>query len=898
MATPALKPVYQPQEAQKEFPIFNLLTKVLIESLCPQLKSELHFGNCLTSSVQENFAYWIDAKVSGDWEGTLGIGADEYTLIALATEFGCQKQNGEVDAPKMLITLHEGIAAGFEKQFAEEDFQCELQKGSGLIKDYALNAIEPPFLLCPVETRFGTLHIYFSLIPTSPALVEEFSQKQIFEPRKIRVFASELDNIYNNVKNLEAIERKLLSGAQARNQMRGQIKKLKRMLHQMRTESLETLFLPARRLTVDIAKQRGKQVELVTKGTWLHLDKTLLNFLYEPILHLIRNAVDHGVEEPAERERLGKPACGTVRCIATFNPQGFKILISDDGKGINYERIRECAVAKGLLSAHNAHENHNEELLPLIFHTGFSTKERTDDISGRGLGLDIVKKGIDSIEGTIRVLSTSPRGTSFEIQVPLAEDFVVKIPDAHEGVSLDVAAGEEDRTLLLDEIVGYFDSLHRALLAYEKEGNPSSAYEAFRIVHSIKGVVGFLGWNKVATFCHHFEDLLKLISEKKVVPDQNIKHILLEAATKTQEFCEASRKEGEYPLTDIRRLEAKIFQTIWSATQNEERTHLFIGKYHVNAIEKFLAPLLKNAELKAVPEIEFKKAMAQPFGALVQFSGDRRGFAGVFMSDDAFSTLIYPAITGAKGNAPVKNKIAALTEFANVMGRQVSDLAHKNGLNLQTGAPLTYYGWGEPMKILGNSTYCYVCEVDGCRFYLAGDFRLPQELSEPVEPQELSYHPNLVMEEIKKQCETNFAKLKPQFNQMSTQSDLIGFDNGITALLSCRGKNPETPDTVLFISYDGNLARYLHQQEQGDKPLAEQNLDMYDSLSTIGARIANGFVTELSARDIPLEVGSPSILVGKAYVTHFNRLFITQKIVGNTTKGKFEIQVLVTKLSD
>lgn len=903
MGLGALKTTEQTDvDSSKEFSIFSMMTRVLIHSLCPLLKSEIMFGNIETAEAGEKFPYWVDASVEGDLEGSFGVGADTHTLKTLALHLKMKTADGRPDEREALIYLHEALAKGLEAQFIAEDFHCTLKKGSGIVKNFVFTPPAQTHYFCPVETKCGPIKIYFSLHATSHELVDEFSNSGfVLEPRKIRVYASQLESLYTNIRCLETLETQLLNGPHVRGQMRTQIKKLKRMLHQLKSESLETLFLPAKKLVVDISKQQGKQIRFSSHGTWLCLDKTLLNNLYEPILHLIRNAVDHGVEEPSERERLGKPASGNIRCLAAFNQQGFRLIISDDGRGVDLPRIRERAVAKGILTQEAANRAMTDDLCALIFKSGFSTRERADAISGRGLGLDIVKKGIEAVGGTIKITSTSHHGTAFEISIPLNDDFQGKRVT---GIVFETQnREEEERLLLLDELSGYFERLSRALSALRKERQVISAYEAYRLAHSIKGAAGFLGWNRVASFCHHYEDLLKLVAEEKSPMDDMCLQVILEGGIRLKEFCDASKSDATYSLLQVRKIEARILQAIWAATKSDERTHLFFGKYHLNAVERFLAPLAAGKSFTAKPETDFAKAIKQPFGSLVQFSGDRKGYAGILLPEATFMKVIHPMITGAAETGPVKRQIWSLTEFANLMGQGISELSQRAHISLQHSAPVTYYGWGQPLKILGNPTYCYECNIDGSVFYLAGDFRMPQEMLETIPAKEPQFHPNLIMQETVKQCQKHFSTwgLNVQWSEQPTQSDLIGFDGGITAIISCVSPQEGGVDSVLFLSYEPTLAQHIHHAF--GEPTEKRNgngeqVDVYDCLNETSNIVGGLLIAELEKRKMHLELSLPTVFIGKAYVANFNRLFVTNKIIGTTPKGKFELQILVTHLAD
>jgi len=168
----------------------------------------------------------------------------------------------------------------------------------------------------------------------------------------------------------------------------------------------------------DIAKRQGKEVEIVFSGEDTELDKTVIDELGEPLLHIIRNAVDHGIESPDERLSIGKPPAGRLSISASQESNLVIIKVEDDGRGLDTERIKDRAIKLGLINPDASISRH--EILNLIFTPGFTTSEMASDISGRGIGLDVVQKSISKLNGQITVESTLKKGTSFIIKLPLS----------------------------------------------------------------------------------------------------------------------------------------------------------------------------------------------------------------------------------------------------------------------------------------------------------------------------------------------------------------------------------------------------------------------------------------------------------------------------------------------
>ncbi|MDZ7630646.1 MAG: chemotaxis protein CheA [Gemmatimonadaceae bacterium] len=185
----------------------------------------------------------------------------------------------------------------------------------------------------------------------------------------------------------------------------------------MRMVPLKSTFQKLTRLVRDVALKAGKVVELVTDGEETELDRNMVDAIADPLVHMVRNAVDHGVESPADRERAGKPRAGRVQ-LAAFQQGGSVIVeLRDDGRGLNRDRILAKAIEKGLVSPNQSLTD--SEINALIFAPGFSTAETVTDISGRGVGMDVVRRNIESIRGRIDIQSTLGQGTIFQIRLPL-----------------------------------------------------------------------------------------------------------------------------------------------------------------------------------------------------------------------------------------------------------------------------------------------------------------------------------------------------------------------------------------------------------------------------------------------------------------------------------------------
>jgi two-component system chemotaxis sensor kinase CheA len=169
----------------------------------------------------------------------------------------------------------------------------------------------------------------------------------------------------------------------------------------------------------DIARKRGREIELVLSGSEVELDRAIVDELSDPVLHLLRNAIDHGVEPPEERRMRGKPARGTVKLSVRRSSDRVILEVEDDGRGMDVERLKAVAVERGLLTAEAARDLPEREALLLSCAPGLSTAETVTDISGRGVGMDAVKRAVEGVGGTLEILSRRGLGTTFRLSLPL-----------------------------------------------------------------------------------------------------------------------------------------------------------------------------------------------------------------------------------------------------------------------------------------------------------------------------------------------------------------------------------------------------------------------------------------------------------------------------------------------
>ena len=242
----------------------------------------------------------------------------------------------------------------------------------------------------------------------------------------IRVPAAKLDQLVNLVGELVTVQARLGEIATRREDAEvGSVsEEIERLTTALRENSMGIRMLPIRatferfrRLVHDLARDLHKEVELIIEGADTELDKTVIDQLHDPLMHIIRNSMDHGIEPPQARLAGGKPATANLHLSARHAGASVLIAVSDDGGGINAEAVRERAIERGLVAA-DAHLT-EAEINSLIMAPGFSTARQVTDVSGRGVGMDVVRRSVEALRGTIDISSTPGRGTRVTLRLPL-----------------------------------------------------------------------------------------------------------------------------------------------------------------------------------------------------------------------------------------------------------------------------------------------------------------------------------------------------------------------------------------------------------------------------------------------------------------------------------------------
>ncbi len=226
--------------------------------------------------------------------------------------------------------------------------------------------------------------------------------------------------------------------ADGQNVLHGNLAKLADHVAEARLVPLSTVFEAFPRAVRDIASQQGKQVDLSLENAHLGLDRSMVSDLRDALVHLLRNAIDHGIEGPDTREQLGKPTAGQVAIRVRADGDMLHIEVSDDGRGIDPDVLRRSAVAKGILSPSQAAAMSAREIMDLVFLSGFSTRQEVSDISGRGIGMNVVKQKVELLGGSVTIHARVARGTSVVLRVPqslaLLRVLLVRLGDGVYGI--------------------------------------------------------------------------------------------------------------------------------------------------------------------------------------------------------------------------------------------------------------------------------------------------------------------------------------------------------------------------------------------------------------------------------------------------------------------------------
>ena len=339
----------------------------------------------------------------------------------------------EPEAPQAAAPA--AAASGGDENITEEEFEALLDQlhGKGQFStpavETAAEAPKPePAVPVPAATAEKPVE---AAKPAAPAREVKKKPEAPQAETTVRVDTARLDDIMNMVGELVLVRNRLstLAGEeldQAKEEMTKAVANLDVVTGDLQMAVMKTRMQPIKkvfgrfpRVVRDLARTLKKEVALDMIGEDTDLDKNLVEALADPLVHLVRNSVDHGIEMPDERESMGKPRQGTVKLAAQQEGDHILLTIEDDGAGMDPEKLKKIAINKGVLDEESAARMDDREAFMLIFAPGFSTKEEISDISGRGVGMDVVKTRIAQLNGSVEIDSEMGKGTLLSIKVPL-----------------------------------------------------------------------------------------------------------------------------------------------------------------------------------------------------------------------------------------------------------------------------------------------------------------------------------------------------------------------------------------------------------------------------------------------------------------------------------------------
>ncbi|WP_135829038.1 chemotaxis protein CheA [Halorussus halobius] len=268
--------------------------------------------------------------------------------------------------------------------------------------------------------------------------------EEIEEIQSVRVDVDQLDDLHGQVEQLVTSRIKLRRSVEQRelDSAEDHLDELDKITGSLQDTVMDMRLVPLKkvvdkfpRLVRDLAREQDKEIDFAMEGTDIELDRTILDEISDPLMHLLRNAADHGVEPPEEREAAGKPREGTIRLRGSRERDRVTIEVEDDGAGLDPDALRASAVEKGMMSREEADALDEEEAQKLIFRAGFSTTDEVTDVSGRGVGMDVVNETVSRLDGEISIDSTPGEGTTISLSLPVTVA-IVKV--------LFVQSGEEE----------------------------------------------------------------------------------------------------------------------------------------------------------------------------------------------------------------------------------------------------------------------------------------------------------------------------------------------------------------------------------------------------------------------------------------------------------------------
>ncbi|HZX32435.1 MAG TPA: chemotaxis protein CheA, partial [Rhodocyclaceae bacterium] len=364
----------------------------------------------------------------------------------------------------------------------QEELEIGLRQQQAAMGELDEGGMAPPLGAILVETRA----VQPEIVEAAIGKQKQVAEKKAAEARLIRVQADKLDQLIDLVGELviAGASTNLLARQSKQRNLVESTSILSRLVEQIRDAALQLrmvqigeTFNRFHRVVRDVSRELGKDIELAISGGDTELDKSVVEKIGDPLMHLVRNSLDHGIEPAETRLARGKPAQGRVSLHACHDSGSIVIQVSDDGGGLNRARILAKAVERGLVPP--SQELDDQEIINLIFEPGFSTAEQVSNLSGRGVGMDVVRRNIQNLRGTVEVASVEGEGSTFTIRLPLTlaiidgflvgvdkSSYVIPLDSVIECIELKTDAGDNDYLNLRGEVLPFL----RLRRLFEVEG--------------------------------------------------------------------------------------------------------------------------------------------------------------------------------------------------------------------------------------------------------------------------------------------------------------------------------------------------------------------------------------------------------------------------------------------
>lgn len=419
--------------------------------LSPVKKSRLTYDEFERTVIEQSYEQGFRA-----YEITVTLREDCLLKSARAyLVFDALEKIGEII--KAVPPVEDLEAEQFEQEFTvtlltkeEEQTLRDTVLGISEIQEVQVLILEPTLFTGESDKRKASVEEINPTVSEEPSTKHEFVKKQNANlQRTIRVNIDRLNSVMNLFEEL-VIDRGRLEQIASEidhPELMETVEKISRVTSNLQTNILNIRMVPIEmvfnrfpKMIRQLSRELGKKIRLEITGQDTELDRTVIDEIGDPLIHLLRNSADHGIEMPEERKALGKPEEGKILLKAYHSGNHVFIEVEDDGAGIDRDKVLQKALEKGIVSHEESDRLTDQEIYELIFASGFSTAEKVSDISGRGVGLDVVKKTIESLGGIITVSSEPGKGTKFIIQLPLTLSIIsvllVQVQDEKYGIPL------------------------------------------------------------------------------------------------------------------------------------------------------------------------------------------------------------------------------------------------------------------------------------------------------------------------------------------------------------------------------------------------------------------------------------------------------------------------------